>query len=56
MNIMCPHILRLAGVAAFAIAVPQLASAFDTENGTAFKSAMGPTSAAQKNQGPQPTA
>ena len=39
MNIMCRHVLRLAGICAIAIAIPQLASA------------MGPTSAAQKNQG-----
>ena len=55
MNIMGRHMLRLMGIGAFAIAIPQLASAFDSENGAAFKLAMGPTSAALKNQTPSTT-
>ena len=55
MNIMGRHVLRLMGIGAFAIAIPQLASASDSENGTAFKLAMGPTSAALKNQSPSKT-
>jgi hypothetical protein len=55
MNIMSRLVLRLVGIGAVAIAIPQLASAFDSENGAAFKLAMGPTSAAQKNQSPQTT-
>jgi hypothetical protein len=41
MNMMNHHLLRLVGISAVAIAIPQLASA------------MGPTSAAQKNQSPR---
>jgi hypothetical protein len=55
MNIMSRHVLRLMGIGAVAIAIPQLASAFDSGNGDAFKLAMGPTSAAQKNQSPPTT-
>ena len=55
MNIMGRHVLRLMGIGAVAIAIPQLASAFDSENGAAFKLAMGPTSAALKNQTPSTT-
>ena len=55
MNIMGRHGLRLMGIGAVAIAIPQLASAFDSENGAAFKLAMGPTSAALKNQSPSKT-
>jgi hypothetical protein len=57
MNIMGRHVLRLMeiGAVAFAIAIPQLASAFDSENRAAFKLAMGPTSAALKNQSPSKT-
>jgi hypothetical protein len=55
MNIMGRHVLRLMGIGAVAIAIPQLASAFDSGNGASFKLAMGPTSAAQKNQGPPAT-
>jgi hypothetical protein len=57
MNIMGRHVLRLMeiGAVAVAIAIPQLASAFDSENGAAFKLAMGPTSAALKNQTPSTT-
>jgi hypothetical protein len=49
MNTMGRHVLRLMGIGAVALAIPQLASAFDSENGAAFKLAMGPTSAALKN-------
>jgi hypothetical protein len=52
MNIMSRHVLRLMGIGAVAIAIPQLASAFDSGNGDAFKLAMGPTSAAQKEPKP----
>jgi hypothetical protein len=55
MNIMGRHVLRLMEIGAVAIAIPQLASAFDSENGAAFKLAMGPTSAALKNQTPSAT-
>ena len=55
MNIMGRLVLRLVGIGAVAIEIPQLAPAFDSENGSAFKLAMGPMSAAQKNQGPQTT-
>lgn len=55
MNIMGRHALRLIGIGAFAIAIPQLASAADSADGAAFKLAMGPTSAAQKNQSAQST-
>ena len=39
MNIMGRHVLRLMeiGAVAIGIAIPQLASAFDSENGAAFK-------------------
>jgi hypothetical protein len=47
MNIMGRHVLRLMGIGAVAIAIPQLASAFDSENGAAFKLAMGSTIAAK---------
>jgi hypothetical protein len=55
MNIMGRHILRLVGISTVAIAIPQLASAFDSGSGATFKLAMGPTSAAQKNQNLQTT-
>ena len=55
MNIMGHHVLQLVGIGAVAIAIPQPASAFDSENGAAFKLAMGPTSAALKNQSPSKT-
>jgi len=59
MNIMGRHVLRLMEIGAVAVAVaiviPQPASAFDSENGAAFKLAMGPTSAALKNQTPSTT-
>jgi hypothetical protein len=55
MNIIRCHLLRLVGISAAAIAIPQLASASDSGNGAAFKLAMGPMSAAQKNQGAAPS-
>jgi hypothetical protein len=55
MNIMGRHVLRLMEIGAIAIAIPQLASASDSENGAAFKLAMGPASAALKNQTPSAT-
>lgn len=50
MNIIGRNVLRLVGIAAIAVSIPQLAPAFDSGNGAEFKLAMGPTSAAQKNQ------
>jgi hypothetical protein len=50
MNIMGRHVLRLMGIGVVAVAIPQPASAFESVNGASFKLAMGPTSAAQKNQ------
>jgi hypothetical protein len=44
------RVLRLVAIGAAAIAIPHLASAFDSESGAALKLAMGPTSAVQKNQ------
>jgi hypothetical protein len=55
MNIMGRHVLRLMGIGAVSIVIPQLALAFDSGNGASFKLAMGPTSAAQKNQSPPTT-
>jgi hypothetical protein len=52
MDIMGRRVLRLVGIGAIAIAIPQLALASDSGNGATFKLAMGPTSAALKNQGP----
>jgi hypothetical protein len=50
MNIIGRRVLRLVGIVAIAVSIPQLAPAFDSGNGAEFKLAMGPTSAAQKNQ------
>jgi hypothetical protein len=55
MKITCRVALLWVGVASVAIAIPQLASAFEAD-GAALKLAMGPTSAAMKNQGPSTTA
>ena len=49
-NIIGRRVLRLVGIAAIAVSIPQLALAFDSGSGAEFKLAMGPTSAAQKNQ------
>ena len=51
MDIMRRQLLRLSGIGAVIIAVPQLSSATDSETGGAFKLAMGPVSAAQKKSG-----
>jgi hypothetical protein len=48
MNIVPRHVVRLVAICAFAT-VPQLAPA--SGNGATFQLAMGPMSAAQKNQG-----
>jgi hypothetical protein len=50
MKIICRRVLLLVGLGAIAIAIPQLVSALDSDGGAALKLAMGPTSAAQKNQ------
>ena len=50
MNIVPRHVVRLVAICAFAT-VQQLAPASGSENGATFQLAMGPISAAQKNQG-----
>ena len=50
MNSVPRHVLRLLAIGALTAAAPQLASASDFENGTPVRMAMGPMSAAQKNQ------
>jgi hypothetical protein len=50
MNIVLRHVLRLLTLGALIVAVPQCASAA-AGNGPTFSFAMGPMSAAQKNQG-----
>jgi hypothetical protein len=55
MNIVPRRVVRLAAIAAFAVACPQLASASDSTSGATFQLAMGPMSAAQKNQGTSAT-
>lgn len=52
MNVVHRHALRLIAVGAFAVIVPTLALASSAEQTPSFKLAMGPMSAAQKNQGP----
>jgi hypothetical protein len=49
MNTVLRHVVRV--VAICALAFPQLASASESEGGATFQLAMGPMSAAQKNQG-----
>jgi hypothetical protein len=51
-NVVHHHTLRLIAVSAFAVILPTLASASSAEQTARFKLAMGPMSAAQKNQGP----
>lgn len=51
-NVVHHYALRLVTVGAFALIAPTLASASNVEQLTNFKLAMGPMSAAQKNQGP----
>jgi len=55
MDIMGRRVLRLLGIGAVAIAIPQLALASDPGNSATLKLAMGPTSAAQKKQVPSTT-
>jgi hypothetical protein len=50
MNIVLRHFVRLVTICALAT-VPQLAPASGSEDGATFQLAMGPMSAAQKNQG-----
>jgi hypothetical protein len=50
MNIVLRHVLPLLAIGALVIAIPQCASAA-AGNGPTFSFAMGPMSAAQKNQG-----
>jgi len=50
MNIALRHVLRLLAIGAWIVAIPQCASAA-AGNGPTFSFAMGPMSAAQKNQG-----
>ncbi len=49
-NAPCPTLQFLA-IVSFAVLAPQLATASDLNAGTSLKMAMGPMSAAQKNQG-----
>ena len=51
MNLVPRRVVKLAAICALATALPQLASASGSENGASFRVAMGPMSAAQKNQG-----
>jgi hypothetical protein len=51
MDIMRRRMLQLVGMGAVTIASPRLSSALDAETGGTFKTAMGPTSAAQKPGG-----
>jgi hypothetical protein len=51
MNIVPRHVARLAAIGAFALGCSQLASATDRTSGATIRLAMGPMSAAQKNQG-----
>jgi hypothetical protein len=50
MNIMYRCATRLIAASAFVIIIPTLAAASDVERDASFKLAMGPMSAAQKNQ------
>lgn len=52
MNVVHHYALRLVTIGAFALVTPTLASASNVEQLTNFRLAMGPMSAAQKNQGP----
>jgi hypothetical protein len=51
MNIVFRCAARLIAASAFVIIIPTLASASNVERDASFKLAMGPMSAAQKNQG-----
>ena len=50
MNIVLQYVTLLTTIGAFIAIAPVIASASDLENDASFKLAMGPTSAAQKNQ------
>jgi hypothetical protein len=52
MNMLFRCTSRLIVTGALTLVVPTLASASDLDQAKSFKLAMGPTSAAQKNQGP----
>jgi hypothetical protein len=51
MNMLFRWASRLIAVGAFTLIVPTLASASDLDQAESFKLAMGPMSAAQRNQG-----
>jgi hypothetical protein len=51
MNIVFRSAARLIAIGAFIVIIPTLASASNVERDASFKLAMGPMSAAQKNQG-----
>jgi hypothetical protein len=51
MSIVSRCAVRLIAAGAFAVIIPAVASAFDIERTGRFELAMGPMSAAQKNQG-----
>ena len=50
MNMQFLRASRVIAVGALAVILPALACASDVDRGAGFKMAMGPTSAAQKNQ------
>lgn len=52
MDMMRRQLLRLSGIGAVIMAIPQLASATDSETDGTFKLAMGPVSAPLKMGGP----
>ena len=56
MNMLFRCASRLIAVGALTVILATLASASSAEQTATFKVAMGPTSAAQKNQGPPATA
>jgi len=51
MNVVSRYAQRLVAMIAFIIASSHVAAASDTASGATFRLAMGPMSAAQKNQG-----
>jgi len=55
MDMMRRQLLRMVGIGSVAIAIPRLAWSSEPGSGAAFKLAMGPMSAAQKNQHQAPT-
>jgi len=50
MNMVLQYVARLTTIGALIVIAPVFASASDLETDASFKLAMGPTSAAQKNQ------